>query len=147
MATKNPIVSCQCGAVSFPTSAPEPLGIFVCHCLECRKQSASAFGVTYRFPSAGMWPPESRQVRNNLAMWERSTDSGNTTECWFCKICGVRVIHRTKTPDGQYKETISVKGGCLEGFGGLERARHIFTRTAVVDVPEDSDPEPKMNTR
>jgi hypothetical protein len=49
------------------------------------------------------------------------------------------MVHRSKLPDGNYKKTISVKGGCYEGFGNLEKARHIYTRTAVVPVPEDSD--------
>jgi hypothetical protein len=36
---------CQCGAVQHE-SFSEPLALFVCHCAECRKQSASAFGMS-----------------------------------------------------------------------------------------------------
>lgn len=139
MAAEFKKTTCQCGAVSFPVSAAEPLGIYICHCLECRKQSSSAFGITYLFYAEGMWPPKSQETRDNMSLWTRPTDSGNTSEAWFCRHCGSRMVHRSKLPDGTYKKTISVKGGCYEGFGNLEKARHIFTRSAVVPVPEDSD--------
>ena len=32
---------CQCGAVRYEI-AQEPLAVYVCHCRECQKQSASA---------------------------------------------------------------------------------------------------------
>ncbi|KAI5460285.1 Mss4-like protein [Mariannaea sp. PMI_226] len=133
----NPKVQCQCGAVEFYASQPEPLMVFCCHCLECQKQSASAFGTSARFPAEGMWPLPDK-ARANLDLWVRPTDSGNTLECYFCKTCGVRVIHRTILPDGTPKPNLSVKGGCMEDLK-WDGARHIFTRTARVPVPEGSD--------
>jgi hypothetical protein len=134
--SSNLSVTCQCGAVSFNTSLPEPLDVFACHCLECRKQSAAAFGVSAIFPVAGMWPlPD--DVRPHVGLWKRPADSGNTVECYFCKTCGVRMLHRSVFPDGTPKPTISVKGGCLEELS-LKDAHHIFVRTALVPVPEGS---------
>ena len=40
---------CQCGAVRYEIAA-EPLTVYVCHCRECRKQSASAFGISLLVP-------------------------------------------------------------------------------------------------
>ena len=36
---------CQCGAVRYEIRG-EPLSLYVCHCRECQKQSASAFGIS-----------------------------------------------------------------------------------------------------
>lgn len=43
--------SCQCGAISFKTPLPEPLALYICHCVECQRQSGSAFGCSAIFPS------------------------------------------------------------------------------------------------
>ena len=135
--SSNPKISCQCGAISLTAPLPSPLFSYACHCLQCRAQSASAFGISYIFPAADFWPPSDPATRQGLSLWTRPTDAGNTLECWFCKVCGVRVVHRGILPDGTPKPTVSVKGGCVEGVS-LEGVKHIWTRTALVDVPEGS---------
>ena len=40
---------CQCGALRYE-SAGEPIALYVCHCRECQKQSASAFGISVIVP-------------------------------------------------------------------------------------------------
>ncbi|KAK5993105.1 hypothetical protein PT974_06533 [Cladobotryum mycophilum] len=133
----NPKIQCQCGAVSFHAVLPKPLEVVVCHCRECQKQSASAFGISAVFPLEGMLPfPE--HVQPNIGLWKRPTDSGNTLECYFCNTCGVRVLHRSILPDGRPLPTVRIKGGCLEGLS-LDTAKHIYTRSALVPVPENSD--------
>ncbi|OAQ67720.1 glutathione-dependent formaldehyde-activating enzyme protein [Pochonia chlamydosporia 170] len=136
MANPYPKVQCQCGAISFHTSRPKPLAVYICHCTECRKQSSSAFGTSAIFPAKGMWPlPE--DVQSKLGKWTRTSDKGTTLECYFCKECGVRVLHRPLLPNGTPKPTLTIKGGALEGFS-VEGARHIWTKSAVVPVPEGS---------
>ncbi|KAF4417072.1 glutathione-dependent formaldehyde-activating enzyme [Fusarium acutatum] len=132
----NPKIECQCGAVQITASRPQPLSVYCCHCTECQKQSASAFGTSAIFPDDGMWPL-SEDVLSKLGVWKRPTDEGNTLECYFCKTCGVRVLHRSVLPDGQGKPYLSVKGGCVEGLS-WENAKHIYTRSARVPVPEGS---------
>ena len=61
---------CQCGEVRYE-SAGAPLALYVCHCLECRKQSASAFGMSLEVPSAGL-----RVTRGHPRSWTRAADSG-----------------------------------------------------------------------
>jgi hypothetical protein len=59
---------CQCGELRYEIAA-EPLALYVCHCRECRKQSASAFGLSLRVPSSGF------RVTQGLArFWSRVTD-------------------------------------------------------------------------
>lgn len=41
---------CQCGAVRFTTPVEKPLALYICHCLQCRRQTSSAFGTSAIFP-------------------------------------------------------------------------------------------------
>ena len=131
----NAKISCQCGTVTFPASLPKPLAVYICHCTECQKQSASAFGITAMFPAEGMWPLP-KDIQPSLGKWVREADSGNTLDCYFCKCCGVRVLHRPILPDGTAKPMLSVKGGCVEGLT-LEGAKHVYVRSALVPVPPE----------
>src|SRR5262245_65660107 len=79
---------CQCGAVRYQLAA-EPVALYVCHCRECQKQSASAFGISVITPRDGF-----RLTRGTPKLWSRSTDSGNQLECAFCPDCGSRLWHR-----------------------------------------------------
>ena len=116
--------SCQCGAVQFKTPTPEPLDLYHCHCIECRKQSSSAFGTSAIFPAFPL--PDNLP----LSCYTRKTDSGGLLDCYFCTICGARVLHSR-----QGKKTMSVKGGCLEGLD-WSKAKHIWCSRAVVKIPE-----------
>jgi len=65
---------CQCGAVRFKTDADKPLKIFICHCLECRWQAASSYGLSAIFPESGVhWLGSSR---DNMTKWTRTTFRG-----------------------------------------------------------------------
>lgn len=133
----NPWISCQCGTIRFQAPTPTPIEKYVCHCRECQKQSASAFGTSAIFPSEGIWPFPSA-LQKYFTMWRRSADSGNTVECYFCRVCGVRILHRVLLQGKTPKPTVTVRGGCLEGFT-LDGAKHIYTRSALVPVPPGSD--------
>jgi hypothetical protein len=107
---------CQWGAVRYEVSA-EPLEVYVCHCRECRRQSASAFGISVIVPA------EAFVLRQgNLRTWSRPTDSGRVLECMFCVACGTRIRH-TSPGDAM----ISIKGGSLDSPPDLTAAFHIWT--------------------
>ena len=92
---------CQCGAIRFEvTGAPER--VYCCHCTECRRQSASAFGI-----SAIYRPDALRLVRGEPREWSRPAAGGGSLACRFCPDCGSRVWH-------EGRGTISVKGGALD---------------------------------
>ncbi|EHK19183.1 uncharacterized protein TRIVIDRAFT_49365 [Trichoderma virens Gv29-8] len=118
---------CQCGSVSFKTPLPEPLALYICHCTECRKQTGSAFGTSAIFPHFKL--PETE----NLSCYARPTASGQTLYCYFCRNCGTRLIHMTPS-----KNVLSVKGGCIEGLDWT-KAIHIWTKSAMVPIPEGSE--------
>ncbi|OAL51780.1 hypothetical protein IQ07DRAFT_507272 [Pyrenochaeta sp. DS3sAY3a] len=123
--------ACACGAVKFTTPTPQPSKIFHCHCIDCRKQSASAYGTSAIFPFF--------KVDDNpsVTYFIKNCDSGNKKFCYFCKGCGSRILHATIVENGN-PSTVSVKGGLLEGLdwtGGI----HIYCRSALVSIPEGAE--------
>ena len=108
---------CQCGELRYEiTGAPHQ--IYVCHCRECQKQSASAFGISVRVRSADM-----RLLKGKPCSWSRPKDSGRTLACFFCSNCGSRVWHG----DRDQANEISIKGGSLDEPIDLTNAIHIWT--------------------
>jgi hypothetical protein len=114
---------CQCGAVKYEI-ADKPLSIYVCHCRECQKQSASAFGISIIVPAQSF-----TVTRGTLKEWSRQTDSGRTLRCMFCADCGSRIWHATLT-----SATVSVKGGSLDEPIDLALAVHIWTARKLPGV-------------
>jgi hypothetical protein len=114
---------CQCGAIRYEVGAA-PLAVYCCHCRECRKQSASAFGISVIVPRAGF-----RLVSGSPKRWSRPTDSGRTLDCLFCPECGSRLWHERPGADA-----ISVKGGSLDEPPDLTSAFHIWTVRMVPGV-------------
>lgn len=114
---------CQCGAVRYEITA-RPLNVYVCHCRECRKQSASAFGISVIVPAQAFVLKQGR-----TRTWSRPTDSGGMLDCMFCEACGSRIHHT----DGR-ESTVSVKGGSLDEPVDLTRATHIWTTRKLPGV-------------
>jgi hypothetical protein len=119
---------CQCGHVRYELRGA-PQEIYICHCKECRKQSASAFGISVIARSSDV-----QLLQGTLKRWSRSTESGGVLHCFFCPECGSRVWHGNRDKD----ETISIKGGSLDEPIDLTVAVHIWTvrRLPGIVIPE-----------
>jgi hypothetical protein len=117
---------CQCGGVAYEI-AGSPIKFYVCHCTECRRQSASAFGI-----SAIVRAADFCVTRGSPTSWSRPTDSGKRLDCHFCPDCGSRLFH-TSTGSA----TVSVKGDSLDVPPDLAGAIHIWTarKLAGVTIP------------
>ena len=112
---------CQCGKLryAFPKSAI--LTLYCCHCRECQRQAASAFGMS-------LWVQRTafRLTAGQPADWQRPTDSGNVNHAAFCPACGGRLYH-----DSGPKETsISLKAGSLDDTAWLRPVGHIWAKRA-----------------
>jgi hypothetical protein len=143
-------VICQCGLVSFQTPAPTPLRLYHCHCTECQKQSGSAYGTSAVFATEGIFPL-SDDLKAQLSVFARPTKQGRTMDCYFCKTCGVRIMHRVREANGQGRDTLIIKGGVLQGLS-YKGAGHIYTRSAVVEIPVgverwETSPEPESGRK
>lgn len=115
---------CQCGTVRYEVTAA-PLELYICHCTECRKQSASAFGLSVIVRSTDV-----RLLQGELKHWSRLADSGQTIDCFFCPDCGSRLWHGDK----EKAETLSIKGGSLDEPPDVTPAVHIWTDSKLPGV-------------
>ena len=127
---------CQSSLITFTTPLPRPFHLLICHCTECRHQSSSTYGMTALFPSFTITPPHPGAI----ATYSRPNSNGET-KCFFCTRCGARLMHQSISRDGTPAATVSVKSGCLDGVTRemMRGAVHIWTREAVVDIPEGAE--------
>ena len=121
---------CQCGRIRY--AAPrQPIVLYVCHCTECRKQSSSAFGLSFTIPRQ-----EFQLLQGQPLFWSRHTASGHTLECAFCPNCGARLWHQSTG----YPDTLNVKAGSLDDPVDLSAAVHLWVSSKLpgVVVPDSA---------
>jgi hypothetical protein len=126
---------CQCGSVRYEISG-RPVALYVCHCHECQKQSASAFGITYTIGRDDL-----HLKCGTVKVWSRAADSGRTVRCLFCPDCGSRLWHEYSGDS----TLIGIKGGSLDDPIDLQTATHIWTSRKLpgVVIPEGAAQFPK----
>jgi hypothetical protein len=115
---------CQCGAIRYGLSRG-PLRVYVCHCTECRKQSASAFGISFVVPQTAL-----HVIQGEPKFWSRPTATGNTLDCAFCAECGSRLWHQRRGST----DRLNIKGGSLDKPVDLRQAVHIWTSSMLPGI-------------
>ena len=73
--------SCRCGQLHAVASG-DPVRVSVCHCLNCKKRSGSAFAVQAR------WPSDKVTIAGEAKTFRKVGDSGNWATFHFCPYCG-----------------------------------------------------------
>jgi hypothetical protein len=119
---------CQCGEVRYESEG-EAVALFVCHCRECQKQSASAFGMSLVVPGDRL-----RVTRGAPKFWSRDTDTGGRIRSAFCPSCGSRLWDEPN-PDMRV-----IKAGSLDEPVDISTAAHIWTCRALPGtvIPADA---------
>ena len=130
---------CQCGEIRYQISGA-PVDLYVCHCAECRRQSASAFGISVIVKKADF-----KFTKGNPSVWRRPAHNSGHLDCYFCPTCGVRLCHQPPDP----APMLSVKGGSLDQPPDMTTAHHIWTGSKLdgICIPDGvdqhvADPEP-----
>ena len=76
---------CQCGRVSLECRS-QPFVAYTCHCLECQRQSSSAFNTCLQVAA------EAVEILSGVPRARvRTADSGNILSSHFCSDCGSTV--------------------------------------------------------
>lgn len=89
--------------------------LFACHCTECQKHSASAFGM------AEWIKKETVELLSGvLKTWIRKLPGGHQMACHFCPTCGTRIFHRQLSQ----LDRISINPGTLDKTTKLSLAGH-----------------------
>ena len=118
---------CHCGKLRYRVTG-EPLGVSVCHCADCQRQSGSAFSMSMVVPKdAFEW------LAGEPARFAMKADSGADKDCLFCASCGVRILNRL----GSMPDSVNVKPGTLDDTSWLEPKLHVWTRSKQpwVEIP------------
>ena len=126
---------CQCGHVRYEARGA-PVGLYVCHCRECQKQSTSAFGISVRVRAADL-----ALLAGAPSVWVRPTTIGGSLACAFCPRCGSRVWHGDPARDA----IVSIKGGSLDTPPDLSHAVHIWVSRKLpgVVIPDHAETYPE----
>ncbi|HEY8004818.1 MAG TPA: GFA family protein [Phenylobacterium sp.] len=78
---------CGCGQLS-ATCSGEPVRVSVCHCLDCKRRTGSAFSWTSRWPRAAV------TTEGRTSEFIRTGDEGGRSINSFCPDCGTTVYYR-----------------------------------------------------
>jgi hypothetical protein len=94
----------------------------LCHCLECRKVSGSAFTTNLVVPKTAF------KITGEVKEYRFVQEMGGEWELHFCPTCGSN-LYRTTTR-GDLSTVVAVEGGTLskEAFGDIKPDEEIFAK-------------------
>ena len=87
------LASCFCGQLSAACTG-EPFRVSVCHCLNCKRRSGSAFSFNAR------WKTEDVVITGRATEFTLVGDEGSHATFAFCPHCGTTVHYRLDTQPG-----------------------------------------------
>lgn len=96
--------SCRCGQLK-ATVTGDPVRISVCHCLNCKKRSGSAFAAQAR------WPEERVTIEGRSKSFSKTADSGNEATFRFCPDCGSDVSYII---NGKFDGLVAIPVGAFD---------------------------------
>ena len=100
--------SCRCGQLK-ATVTGDPVRVSVCHCLNCKKRSGSAFAVQAR------WPAEQVTIEGRSNSFEKIADSGNRATFYFCPDCGSDVHYEIDGKfDDKFNDLVAIPLGAFD---------------------------------
>jgi hypothetical protein len=121
---------CACGAVRYRLTS-DPLFTNCCHCLNCQRQTGSAFVINLLIEAdrvellAGAPQPV-----------DTPGDGGSEQLIFRCPTCQVAVFSQY---DGR-REVLFVRGGTLDEPSGITPDAHIYTRSKLpwITLPDSA---------
>jgi hypothetical protein len=118
---------CSCGAVRYRL-ASDPLFVHCCHCLNCQRQTGSAFVINLLIETdrVELLAGEPQHV-------DVPRDDGSKQQIFRCPTCQVAVFSHYGHPGVRF-----VRGGTLDDPSSVTPDVHIFTRSKLgwVTLPD-----------
>ena len=118
---------CACGAIRYRLTS-EPLFTNCCHCLNCQRQTGSAFviNVLIETDRVELLAGEPQPV-------DVPRDDGGAQRIFRCPACQVAVFSQYTRPEVRY-----VRAGTLDEPSSVKPDAHIFTRSKLswITLPE-----------
>jgi hypothetical protein len=124
----SPEGGCACGAVRYRL-ASDPLFTHCCHCLNCQRQTGSAFVINVLIETDCVELPAGEPQRVDVPR-----DDGTKQEIWRCPACQIALYSTYTSPKIRF-----VRAGTLDDPSSVAPDVHIFTRSKVpwVMLPDD----------
>ena len=118
---------CACAALRYRL-ASEPLFIHCCHCLNCQRQTGSAFVVNLLIEAERV-----EVLAGTPQPVDAPRDHGSAQRIFRCPECQVAIFSEYGPPEVRF-----VRGGTLDDPTEVAPDVHIYTRSKVgwVTVPE-----------
>jgi len=118
---------CACGSVRYRL-ASDPLFVHCCHCLNCQRQTGSAFVINLLIEADRV-----QLLAGEPQPIAVPREGGKKQKIWRCPTCQIAVF-------SQYtrRQVRFVRGGTLDDPAAVTPDVHIFTRSKVpwVTLPE-----------
>jgi len=100
--------SCRCGQLKAEVTG-DPVRVSVCHCLDCKKRSGSAFAVQARWPTAQV------TIDGQSKTFVKVADSGNRATFHFCPECGSDVYYEVDGKfDDKFNDLVAIPLGAFD---------------------------------
>ena len=118
---------CSCGAVRYRLLS-EPMFVHCCHCLNCQRQTGSAFVINLLIEAGRV-----EVVAGDPHAVDVPRDDGSNQRIFRCPACQVAVYSEYTRPEVRF-----VRGGTLDDPSQVSPGVHIFTRSKLpwVELPE-----------
>jgi hypothetical protein len=120
---------CACGAVRYRLTS-EPLFVHCCHCLNCQRQTGSAFVINLLIEADRVelltGQPEPVDVPR---------DDGSAQRIFRCPSCQIAVYSEYGWPELRF-----VRAGTLDEPSAVRPDVHIYTRSKLpwIELPDDT---------
>jgi hypothetical protein len=116
---------CGCGALTARAEG-EPDRISVCHCLECKRRTGSAFSWNAH------WPADRVETDGPYETFERGSDDGYWGRHHFCPRCGITVFYEIERRPGM----ISIPVGAFADPGFPPPQVEVYTERRCAWLPQ-----------
>jgi hypothetical protein len=123
--------SCRCGQLRAAVTG-DPVRVSVCHCLNCKKRSGSAFAVQARWPSAQV------QIEGESKSHVMVADSGNSATFHFCPECGSDAFY---VNNGKFDDLVAIPLGAFDdpsfagpGFSVWEERKYDWVEIVGAEI-------------
>ena len=111
---------CSCGAVRYRL-ASEPMFVHCCHCLNCQRQTGSAFVINLVIEADRM-----EFLAGEPQPVDVPRDDGSVQRIYRCPTCQVAIFSKYGRPEVRF-----VRAGTLDEPSSITPDVHIFTRSKV----------------
>jgi hypothetical protein len=119
---------CSCGGIRYRL-ASDPMFVHCCHCLNCQRQTGSAFVINFLIEADRV-----ELTAGGPAPVDAPRDHGDPQRIHRCPTCGVALYSEYGWP-----ELLFVRAGTLDDPSAVAPDIHIFTRSKLpwIELPHD----------